>query len=73
MALDKGVFEYLKPTDAQVDDMADLRHAAKAFYDIIETRVPDGADKTYAVRKLREVAMWLNIAVTRDETGAPRV
>lgn len=65
-------FEYLKPTDAQVAEMATVR---KAFADCakeIMPMLPDGPDKTYLLRKLRECAMWANIAITRNADGSPR-
>lgn len=72
MALDKGTFDYLTPTDAQVDDMGSLRMAAGVYAGEIDKLVPDGPDKTYLLRKLREVAMWVNVAVTRQPDGSPR-
>ncbi len=72
MNLDPSTFHYLKPTGAQIVDMDDVRGAAAIYADIIQRVVPDSADRTYALRKLREVAMWVNIAITRVEGGAPR-
>ena len=37
-----------------------------------EALIPDGPDKTYMLRKFREVAMWANIAITRNPDGSPR-
>jgi hypothetical protein len=65
-------FEYLKPTDKQIEDMQQLRASAANYADVLEVLLPEGPDKTYALRKLREVAMWANVAITRDDTGAPR-
>lgn len=67
-----STFEYLKPTDAQVETMAKMRSACKAFAETMDLLLPDGPDKTYALRKHREVAMWTNIAITRHADGAPR-
>ena len=68
----KSTFEYLKPTDEQVHDMNFVCEAAKAYAEVIDINTPDGPDKTYALRKLREVAMWVNIAITRNPDGSPR-
>lgn len=68
-----STFEYLKPTDDQIHVMSSLREAAKIYARVLETNLPDGPDKTYALRKFREVAMWVNIAVTRQADGSPRV
>lgn len=67
-----STFDYLKPTDAQVADMTQARNAAKQYADQLEALVPDGPDKTYALRKLRELAMWVNVAITRNSDGSPR-
>jgi hypothetical protein len=72
MALDKSTFEYLKPTDEQLEVMQTLRSAAADYTKIVTDNVPEGPDKTYAIRKLREVAMWINVAVTRHADGSPR-
>ena len=38
----------------------------------LQALLPDGADKTYVLRKLRELAMWNNVAITREPDGTPR-
>jgi hypothetical protein len=72
MALHDSTFLYLKVTAEQQKTMEYLRDAAKEYADCIEEAVPEGPDKTYLLRKLREVAMWCNIAITREPSGAPR-
>ena len=72
MAIHKSTFEYLKPTDDQMNTMGAVREAFMAFTTTIEPWVPDGPDKTYLLRKLRECAMWANIAITRNPDGSPR-
>lgn len=67
-----STFEYLKPTDVQVETMARVREAAKAFCEVLERELPNGPDKTYIIRKHRENAMWANVAITREADGAPR-
>lgn len=52
--------------------MEQLRAAAKVYASCLEQLLPEGADKTYTIRKLREVAMWANIAATRQADGSPR-
>lgn len=66
-------FEYLKPTDAQVDQMAKVRAAAKVFCDVLEAELPDGPDKTFVIRAHRSNAMWCNVAITRQPDGTPRL
>jgi hypothetical protein len=72
MALHKDAFSYLRPTDRQVDMMDELRGGATQYAKLIDIAVPDGPDKTYILRKLREVAMWVNVAITRTTDGSPR-
>lgn len=61
-----STFEYLKPTEQQIADMALVRGEAAKFAECLTRMLPDGPDKTYTIRKFREVAMWANIAITRD-------
>lgn len=72
MTLHISTFEYIKPTEPQISAMGDARAAALTYGRALEALLPDGPDKTYAIRKLREVAMWVNIAITRQPDGAPR-
>lgn len=72
MSLSPSTFGYLVPTPEQNSRMNDARRSADAYGRTIETVVPDGPDKTYALRKLREVAMWVNVAITRHADGTPR-
>ncbi len=67
-----STFEYLKPTQEQIDRMSLLRNATKVYSDTLEESLPNGADKTYILRKLRELAMWNNVALTREADGTPR-
>lgn len=66
------LFEYLKPTDVQIEQMAKVRAAAKAFCDVLEAELPDGPDKTFVIRAHRSNAMWANVAITRLADGTPR-
>ena len=72
MPLDPSLFDYLKPTDEQVGKMNTLRAAAQAYAYMLDKNLPDGPDKTYIMRSLRTVAMWANVAVTRETSGMPR-
>lgn len=68
-----STYEYLKPTDDQMEGMAMLRKAAKAYGEALETLLPEGPDKTYVTRAHRSNAMWANVAITRLPDGTPRV
>ena len=67
-----STFEYLKPTDAQIERMARVRAAAKAFSEVLEAELPNGPDKTHVLRNHRSNAMWANVAITRHPDGSPR-
>ena len=67
-----STFEYLKPTDQQIMDMATLREAAKVYAEMLDKMLPDGPDKTFVLRAHRSNAMWANVAITRLPDGTPR-
>lgn len=67
-----STFEYLRPTEAQMLAMGDARAVMHGCARGLENLVPEGPDKTYIMRKLREVAMWVNVAITRLPDGSPR-
>mgnify|MGYP001568287964 FL=1 len=67
-----STFEYLKPTDEQIEHMGQLRAASKLYCDALGRLLPDGPDKTYIIRKFRELAMWNNVCITRLPDGTPR-
>jgi len=73
MALHHSTFDYLNPTDRQKDDMQHVRDAAKEYAQALDAILPEGPDKTYVMRKLREVNTWAMIAITRHPDGAPRL
>lgn len=72
MTLHIETFGYLSPTDEQKEAMTVARSAAADYAYTLEKLVPEGPDKTYLMRKLREVAMWANVAITRNADGSPR-
>lgn len=67
-----STFEYLKPTDTQLQSMARVRQAAKDYCEVLERELPDGPDKTFTIRNHRSNAMWANVAITRQPDGTPR-
>jgi hypothetical protein len=72
MPLHESTFEYLKPTDAQVAQMAIVRKAAAEYAAVLDANLPDGPDKTFVLRAHRSNAMWANVAISRHADGAPR-
>ena len=67
-----STYEYLKPSDAQLEQMKQVRLAAKAYSEVLEQILPDGPDKTYIIRAHRSNAMWANVSITRLPDGTPR-
>lgn len=67
-----STYEYLKPTDAQIETMAKVRAASKVYGDVLEQGLPEGPDKTYVIRNHRSNAMWANVSITRQADGTPR-
>ena len=72
MPLHKTTFEYLKPTDEQISQMAQAREAARVYGEALDKLLPDGPDKTFVLRAHRSNAMWVNVAITRQPDGTPR-
>lgn len=67
-----STFDYLQPTDEQIEAMQRIRDAAKAFALVLIDELPDGPDKVFAIRNHRTTAMWANVALTRQPDGSPR-
>lgn len=72
MGLHPETFGYLSPTNEQKAVMQTVRSASAAYAALLDVHIPEGPDKTYLLRKLREVAMWANMAITRGPDGSPR-
>lgn len=73
MSMHPSTFDYLKPTDDQLERMARVRAAAKAYNDVLDKELPDGPDKTFIIRAHRSNAMWVNVTITRLPDGTPRL
>jgi len=72
MPMHSSVFGHLKPTDNQLQVMANVRAEFRLFVESLDYSIPDGPDKTYLMRQLRDCAMWANVAITRLTDGFPR-
>lgn len=72
MTLHPTTFGYLNPSEEMKAEMNIVRSAAADYADAIQQVLPEGPDKTYTLRKLREVNMWAMIAITRHPDGSPR-
>jgi len=72
MSLYPFTFDYLKPREGQIEVMNALREETKHYANVLDQALDDGPDKTYILRRVRETAMWVNVALTRHPNGSPR-
>lgn len=56
-------FTYHAPSSEQLIGYQRLREAARVFAGVINDQMPDSADKTATIRKLRECVMTANAAI----------
>ena len=61
------IFSYHSPKNDQAERYGKIRNAAKAFAYVIDELVPNSADKSAAIRKLRECVMTANAAIAINE------
>ena len=62
------MFTYHAPYGTQPERYERIRKAALDFAAVIDLSVPDCADKTAAIRKLREAVMTANAVIATTET-----
>lgn len=60
------VFEYHSPSGDQVEAYAEIRQQAKGMARVIFLRCPPSADRTTALRRLRESVMVANASIATD-------
>jgi hypothetical protein len=60
------IFSYHAPTPEKNIKYVELRMAALRLARVIDATVPDCADKSDAIRKLRECVMTANAAIALD-------
>lgn len=60
-------FTYHSPKGDQPERYVMIRDKARELADLINRTVPDSADKTAAIRKLRECVMTANAAIACNE------
>jgi hypothetical protein len=56
-------FTYHAPTPEQLVAYNEIRTAAKIYAETVNKHVPDGADKTAAMRTIRNSVMQANLAI----------
>lgn len=72
MSLHPGLFEFLNPSDEQKTMLIDVRAHFADFAAYLDEVLPEGPDKTYLLRHLREVSYWANVTILRTADGTPR-
>jgi hypothetical protein len=72
MTLHASTFETVTPTADQIATMDTVRQGFTTFAKFLDDHLPDGPDKTYLMRQLRDCAMWANVTIIRQPDGAPR-
>jgi hypothetical protein len=60
---------YHKPTQGQIDSLALVRSKAKEFADVIVMCCPRSADRSAAIRKLRDSVMTANASIVLPPIG----
>jgi len=70
--LHRTTFAAVTPSDSQKRDMEIVREAFATLAAAVLKTVPNGPDRTYLIRQLRECCMWANVAITRHPDGSPR-
>jgi hypothetical protein len=66
-----NTFSYHAPTPEQLPKYEALRAGAKAFAQVIVEQCPPSADRTAAVRKLREAVMTANASIALAPPALP--
>lgn len=63
------VFKYHPPTEDQIPRYHEIREGARGFAKLLLRVVPRGADRSAALRHLRECVMNANAAVALERVG----
>jgi hypothetical protein len=58
-----NLFTYHKPTEADIEVMTEIRNHAKVLAEYVVSSVPRSADRSAAIRKLREFVMTVNAGI----------
>lgn len=60
------IFTYHKPVKDQASRYERIRNAARVFTEVVIDCTPECADKTAAVRKIREAVMTANASIALE-------
>lgn len=61
--MEKDIFDHHTPNEDQIVAMERIREAARSFVRVIEENTSSCADRSAAIRKVREAMMTANAAV----------
>lgn len=56
-------FQYHAPTDEQKERLTQLRAAGKVFAEKVVDLCPPSADRTHAIRVIRDAVFWANASI----------
>ena len=62
-----SAFTYHAPKGDQPTRYQEVRDNAKQFANLIERNCPPSSERTLALRKLQECAMWANASIAMNE------
>lgn len=65
----ENIFSYHKPNQSQVPKYEAIREGAKAFAKVVIENCPSSADRSAAIRLLRECVMTANASIALDVTA----
>ena len=60
------VFQYHSPNEEQIKSYSVIREAARGFAECILNECPSSADRSDALRKVREAVMTANASIALD-------
>lgn len=62
----KDLTTYHKPDENQAQRIERVNAAAAILLDTIIKEVPECADKSHAIRQVRDAKMWANVAISTN-------
>ena len=67
--LPKSTYKYVEPNESQKEVMEEMRDAFKVLHELIQRKIPQSRGRSIAITKLEESAMWVNKAITNNDSG----
>lgn len=60
-------FQYIKPTEEQIETMQKYRDKFEALHDEIADEILSSRGRSSCLTKLEEASFWLNKAITKND------